>query len=175
MVINYITFNSPVGWIALCATADGICRIDFCGSRAPSLNAVMNNLQELFASFELDTGAHRPLLEGAREAVARYFSEQVPLPEIPLDIHSGTAFQRDVWQSLYRIPFGETRSYVDIARDIGKPKAARAVGQACGKNPIPIIVPCHRVISQNGSLGGYSSGLDIKQVLLKLENVSFDS
>ncbi|WP_421197588.1 methylated-DNA--[protein]-cysteine S-methyltransferase [Aeromonas enteropelogenes] len=84
---------------------------------------------------------------------------------------SGTAFQQTVWQALCDIPYGETRSYGDIARAIGKPNAMRAVGAANGRNPLSIIVPCHRVIGQNGSLTGYAGGLEIKKALLQLENI----
>jgi len=85
---------------------------------------------------------------------------------------SGTAFQRHVWQALCEIPYGETRSYGQIARSIGKPAGARAVGLANANNPIAIIIPCHRVIGANGSLTGYSGGLEIKRTLLALENNS---
>ncbi|MCP4340323.1 MAG: methylated-DNA--[protein]-cysteine S-methyltransferase [Desulfobulbaceae bacterium] len=82
----------------------------------------------------------------------------------------GTAFQKRVWQELQKIPFGQTTSYGEIAKRIGNSKASRAVGMANGKNPIPIIVPCHRVIGKDGSLTGFGGGLDIKKQLLKLEN-----
>jgi len=172
-LLNYITFPTPIGWIAISASTKGICRIDFYGSNAPSQDVITNNLQELFPFFELDSEAHQAMLDNTNAAICKYFFEQTPLPAIPLDIRSGTAFQKDVWQSLCQIPFGETKSYSGIARNVGKPEAARAVGQACGKNPIPLIIPCHRVISQNGRLGGFSSGLGIKKALLKLENARF--
>ena len=84
----------------------------------------------------------------------------------------GTEFQRKAWQAMRKIPFGETISYGEQARKVGKPKAYRAVGSANGKNPIPIIVPCHRVLASDGSLGGYSLGLPMKRRLLALEGVS---
>ena len=87
----------------------------------------------------------------------------------PLDLSAGTPFQRKVWQLLRTIPRGQTRSYAWVAQKIGKPRAARAVGAACGANLIPILIPCHRVIASDGSLGGYSSGLHRKKRLLKLE------
>ncbi|HXI85062.1 MAG TPA: methylated-DNA--[protein]-cysteine S-methyltransferase [Verrucomicrobiae bacterium] len=89
--------------------------------------------------------------------------------EIPLDLSSGTIFQRQVWHALTKIPYGETRSYGWIAKQIGKPKASRAVGAACGANPVPVIVPCHRVIAGDGSLGGFGGGLPMKRRLLSLE------
>jgi len=88
--------------------------------------------------------------------------------DIPLDL-KGTAFQLQVWRELQKIPAGETISYQEMARRLGKPRAARAVGQACGANPIPLIVPCHRVIAANGALGGFSAGLERKRWLLRHE------
>jgi methylated-DNA-[protein]-cysteine S-methyltransferase len=89
--------------------------------------------------------------------------------EIPLDVE-GTEFQTKVWAALRKIPFGRTASYADIARKIGKPKAMRAVGMANGRNPVSIVVPCHRVIGADGSLTGYGGGLDRKKILLDLES-----
>jgi O-6-methylguanine DNA methyltransferase len=88
-----------------------------------------------------------------------------------LDLSSGTPFQQKVWRAMLTIPRGETRSYAWIAKRIGKPKAARAVGAACGANPVPIIVPCHRVLASDGTLGGFGGGLALKKQLLKLEGV----
>lgn len=93
------------------------------------------------------------------------------LTRFNLDIApQGTEFQKKVWQELTRIPYGETISYAELAKRVGNPKASRAVGTANGKNPIPIIIPCHRVIGKNGSLTGFGGGLDVKQKLLDLEN-----
>jgi O-6-methylguanine DNA methyltransferase len=89
----------------------------------------------------------------------------------PLDLSSGTDFQQSVWQALQQIRFGQTRSYGEIARAIGKPKALRAVGGACGANPIPVFVPCHRALAANRKIGGFSGGLDWKWTLLEREGV----
>jgi O-6-methylguanine DNA methyltransferase len=91
---------------------------------------------------------------------------------VPLDLH-GTDFQQSVWKELLRIPAGSTRSYGDVARAIGKPTATRAVAQACGANPVPVIVPCHRVIQSDGGIGGFTGGLHIKRALLGAEGVEF--
>jgi O-6-methylguanine DNA methyltransferase len=91
----------------------------------------------------------------------------------PLDLSGGTMFQRKVWNRLRKIPLGKTKSYGEIARAIGKPKAVRAVGGACGANPIPVLVPCHRVLAANKKLGGFSGGLDWKRKLLAREGVKF--
>lgn len=89
--------------------------------------------------------------------------------EFPLDLTSGTAFQQRVWRQLLEIPGGELVTYQELAKAVGKPMAARAVGNACGRNPIPLLIPCHRVVRSNGEPGGYSAGLDWKERLLKVE------
>ena len=101
--------------------------------------------------------------------LARYFDGKRGPFRTRLDLSAGTAFQRRVWQALRRIPFGETASYADVARRIGSPRACRAVGQANGANPVPIIVPCHRVIRCSGALGGFGAGLPVKRWLLRHE------
>jgi methylated-DNA-[protein]-cysteine S-methyltransferase len=88
---------------------------------------------------------------------------------VPVDLSSGTSFQQKVWHALTKIPRGETRSYRWVAQKIGKPKASRAVGAACGANPVPVIVPCHRVVASDGSLGGFAGGLPMKRWLLAVE------
>lgn len=113
---------------------------------------------------ELET----PLLKRAGAQLAEYFAGSRRRFDLPLDAR-GTAFQKSVWRALEDIPYGATRSYGDIARAVGKPTACRAVGQANNKNPIAIIIPCHRVIGADGGLTGYGGGLGIKQFLLELE------
>ncbi|EOL45918.1 methylated-DNA--[protein]-cysteine S-methyltransferase [Enterococcus caccae] len=115
--------------------------------------------------------------EQAAQELTEYFAGKRICFTVPLSVHSGTEFQRNVWKALDQIPYGETRSYLEIAQAIDSPKAVRAIGQANSKNPIPIIVPCHRVIGKNGKLTGYSgsteqAGLAIKKFLLHVENVS---
>jgi len=111
-----------------------------------------------------------PLETALLDELRRYFAGERVRFRVPLADVAATPFQRAVWDSLLAIPYGETRSYGDVARAIGKPGAARAVGRACGANPWPIIVPCHRVVGADGALGGYSAGLKWKSVLLTLEN-----
>jgi methylated-DNA-[protein]-cysteine S-methyltransferase len=103
-----------------------------------------------------------------REQLRAYFAKELRIFDLPL-APRGTAFQLDVWHELREIPYGETRSYAQVARAIGKPEAIRAVGAANGANPLPIIVPCHRVIGSNGSLTGFGGGLAAKRFLLDLE------
>jgi len=110
----------------------------------------------------------RPVLREAARQLAAYFAGRLRAFDLPLAA-PGTDFQRTVWRALLEIPFGETRSYADIARAVGRPTAVRAVGGANGRNPIGIIVPCHRVIGKDGTLTGYAGGLDAKRALLALE------
>jgi methylated-DNA-[protein]-cysteine S-methyltransferase len=111
------------------------------------------------------------VLRGAERQLKDYFAGKLKVFSLKFDF-VGTAFQKKVWQALLTIPFGETRSYSDIAKQIGKPKAVRAVGAANGRNPISIIAPCHRVIGANGKLTGFAGGLKAKAFLLKLEGAT---
>ncbi|WP_336488380.1 methylated-DNA--[protein]-cysteine S-methyltransferase [Methylobacterium nigriterrae] len=115
----------------------------------------------------IEDTSHPVLLETERQ-LAAYFAGTLKAFTVPLDFQ-GTEFQKSVWAALLTIPFGETRSYGDIARQIGRPGASRAVGAANGKNPISIIAPCHRVIGAAGALTGFAGGLDVKKRLLGLE------
>lgn len=112
--------------------------------------------------------ASTPLLLRAAEQIGEYFAGSRQSFDLPLDLR-GTPFQIAVWQALGKIPYGETRSYAEIARAVGSPTACRAVGMANHRNPIPIVIPCHRVVGSDGSLVGYGGGLRIKRLLLALE------
>ncbi len=149
--------NSPIGPFYLTASDQGL------------KSAFWEEQPVPFAtSLQGPTPAHR-ILATSVEQLEQYFNGDRKKFDIPLDLN-GTEFQMQVWQALIRIPYGKTFSYSDLARHIGREKAVRAVGTANGRNPICIIVPCHRVIAADGSLGGYSGGLNIKAHLLKLEN-----
>ena len=108
------------------------------------------------------------IIDETRRQLDAYFAGRRKAFDLPLGAE-GTAFQKKVWKALYRIPFGETRSYGDIAAQIGAPQASRAVGAANGRNPIPVIVPCHRVIGANGALTGFGGGMERKRFLLAFE------
>jgi len=110
------------------------------------------------------------VLDKAEKQLHEYFNGKRKKFTVPLSLQHGTAFQRKVWTALRDIPFGETRSYSELAKAIGSPKAVRAVGAANGKNPLSIIVPCHRVIGSNGKLTGFAGGIPAKETLLNLEN-----
>ena len=146
-----LQFPTPLGVLTLVAHHTALLRADF--DRPATENA-----------------PNHPILAKARQQLEEYFAKERTVFDIPLGLEDGTLFQRSVWQQLLPIPFGRTCSYGDIARAIGKPDAVRAVGAANGRNPLSIIVPCHRVIGQNGSLTGYAGGLEIKKMLLDLEN-----
>lgn len=111
-----------------------------------------------------------PVLHQACEQLQQYFAAERSVFDVPVDLSGGTAFQQAVWRSLLGIPFGATTSYGSIGHALGNPSAVRAVGGAVGRNPISIIVPCHRVVGSNGAMTGYAGGLDRKIALLKLES-----
>jgi AraC family transcriptional regulator of adaptative response/methylated-DNA-[protein]-cysteine methyltransferase len=159
--IRWTTFDSPLGNMLIAATSKGICRLTFDDS--------VESLERLFpkATIVEDGGGMKALVEGALAAIER----PLAMPDLPLDV-AGTAFQEAVWRELRKIPAGETRSYADIAAAIGHPKAVRAVGSANGDNHVCVLIPCHRVIRSDGSLGGYGGGLDRKKKLLASENAS---
>ena len=117
---------------------------------------------------DLANGADHPVLEQTRAQLGEYFTGKRTMFDLPLDFR-GTDFQKSVWHTLLTIPFGETRSYRQIAEAVGRPTASRAVGAANGRNPISIIAPCHRVVGANGTLTGFAGGLEAKAFLLKLE------
>lgn len=148
---------SPVGVLTLVARDDRLAAVLWEQERANRVR-----LGELLRDDE------HPLLQQTALQLGEYFAGQRRDFELELD-SAGTAFQREVWSALLTIPFGETRSYGDIARQIGKPSAVRAVGAANGRNPLLIIAPCHRVIGASGSLTGFAGGLQAKQFLLALE------
>lgn len=152
--IYFHEFPSPVGLLTLVATEAGLSGL-YPDGHAPILDAAWMRDET-------------PFREVCRQLDA-YFAGNLREFQIPLDLQ-GTPFQLKVWNALLTIPFGETINYGEQARRIGQPAASRAVGMANGRNPISIIVPCHRVIGKNGTLTGYGGGLDMKRFLLDLEN-----
>ena len=147
--------------VFIAATREGICRITFGTEKS-----FLQEIKSLYNTSLIHKNENQ--LEQALSELNKYFRGIPTQFTLKLNL-SGTDFQKRVWKSLPNIPYGKTASYKDIAAMIGAPYAIRAVGGACGKNPVPIIVPCHRVISADGNLGGYSGGLRIKKALLKLE------
>ena len=116
-----------------------------------------------------NTGSNHTSLLMVRTQLSEYFEGKRSGFSLPLDLKEATNFQKRVWEVLQGIPYGTTMSYAQMARKIGRPEAVRAVGNACGANPVPIIIPCHRVVRSDGTLGGYTSGLDVKKALIEHE------
>lgn len=163
MPLFYTAINSPVGQLYLASNARGLCALTLGDTARDNL---FDYLQRTYPEGEIQ--ASKPALRQVIDQVDAYF--QGDLTEFDLDIDlNGTEFQRRVWQELRRIPYGETRSYGELATLVNSPGGMRAVGSANGQNPIPIIIPCHRVIAADGSLGGYTGGLGIKHALLEME------
>ena len=157
-MIRYDMLPTSCGELLVAINAHGLVHVDF----VAGLRALPD-----MSGWQQDGEALAPYLA----EFDAYFAGRLQRFTLPLAAN-GTAFQQTVWQALCDIPYGETRSYGEIARVIGKPSASRAVGAANGRNPLSIIVPCHRVIGQNGSLTGYAGGLPIKQELLRLEGIA---
>jgi methylated-DNA-[protein]-cysteine S-methyltransferase len=153
----YKHVSSPVGTLTLVATDEGLAAILWENDRP----------RRVKLNLEAENTKHPVLVEAERQ-LAEYFAGQRKRFALKLDV-SGTPFQRKVWNALLTIPFGETRSYAQIAQQIGHPSAARAVGAANGRNPLSIVAPCHRVIGSGGALTGFAAGLDVKARLLALE------
>ncbi|MDR1476610.1 MAG: methylated-DNA--[protein]-cysteine S-methyltransferase [Rickettsiales bacterium] len=149
--MNRRSFVSPVGPISIAEDGGRIVRVDFGAAE--------------------DGRASVPILLEAEKQLRAYFAGRLKKFDLPLDMR-GTEFQRRVWSALRKSPYGETRSYGDIAAMAGNPKACRAVGMANNRNPVSIIVPCHRVVGHDGSLVGYGGGLKAKKFLLELERKS---
>ena len=157
MQLSFMVMSSPVGILKLVA-------------HEHALVAVLweNENPKRVRLAELIEDQQHPILLETQKQLNEYFAGQRQNFDLPLDFE-GTEFQQKVWQALLSIPFGETRSYKDIAEQIGNVKAVRAVGAANGKNPISIIAPCHRVVGANGKLVGFAGGLENKDILLKIE------
>lgn len=160
--IRWTVAASSLGPLLVAVTERGICRLTF--------GEGQDALRRRFPRATLVEDGQAPLIEAALAAVA----DPARAHDLPLDV-SGSAFQQRVWAELARIPAGETRSYADIARAVGQPGAVRAVGTANGSNPVAVLVPCHRVVRSDGSLGGYAGGLDRKRQLLAAEGVEIEA
>lgn len=151
-----IIFKSPVGLIRVTESNGKVTSID------------------LAVSGSKETTSTNPTLLQAKKEINSYFVGTLTKFTIPVDLTKGTPFQRAVWQEINKIKFGQVKTYADIARAIGKPLAARAVGGAVGSNPIPLVIGCHRVLGSSGKITGYSGGkgLPTKRILLKLEGIA---
>jgi methylated-DNA-[protein]-cysteine S-methyltransferase len=151
----YTVTDTPVGKLLLVSQDGKLKRVEFHGG------------EDILAAAQNWRPARAPFTETIRQ-LEQYFAGRLRAFKLPL-APEGTPFQRATWNALLTIPYGETRSYAQIARTMGTPTAVRAVGAANGRNPLPIVIPCHRVIGSNGDLTGFGGGLDIKRKLLELE------
>ncbi|MGG4497586.1 methylated-DNA--[protein]-cysteine S-methyltransferase [Brevibacillus reuszeri] len=164
--LGYTTMESPIGPLVLASTEEGLCYIEFADEEY-DLETLHRWCKKTFLGIspERDDAIN----ETAKMQINEYFAGERQKFDLPIVLY-GTPFQKTVWNELKNIPYGETRSYKDIALAIGASKAVRAIGGANNRNPIPIIIPCHRVIGSNGAMVGYGGGLSIKEHLLTLED-----
>jgi len=161
--VAYRTVDSPVGTLLLAATTDGLVRVAFEGE---GHDAVLDELARAVSPRVL----HAPFrLDAAALQLDEYFAGDRRTFDVPVDLRLATGFRRHVLAHLRTIPFGATESYAIVARAAGSPNAVRAVGTACALNPVPLVVPCHRVVRSDGTVGQYRGGVDAKRVLLALE------
>jgi len=157
--LYYSRMKSPIGQLWVAVSNKGVVMIEFAGREFPPVDFDKN---VSWVVSEEKTAA-------VRKQLTQYFDGHRTEFTVGLDLRKGTEFQKKCWEILTQIPYGETRSYQEVAKATGKPTASRAVGGANHANPVPIIVPCHRVINADGHLGGYGGGVDIKEQLLSLE------
>ncbi|HWD79117.1 MAG TPA: methylated-DNA--[protein]-cysteine S-methyltransferase [Kribbella sp.] len=154
--MHWTVVDSPIGDLTLAVDETGLCRLHFGATDRP-----------------LDTD---PLLTEAAEQLKAYFAGELQEFTLPLSVRGGSDFERAVWQQLTRIPYGEMQTYGEVAKIVGDAGAARAVGTACNRNPIAIVVPCHRVVGAGGKMVGFGGGIPTKRHLLELEaRVSFET
>ena len=158
--IGYCCFSTPLGVVLVATTDKGVCSVKLADDAA--------RLQRLLADEFSEAEIVETPMKELKEKIQCFIEGEANLGRLPLDIR-GTVFQRRVWDELRRIPRGETRTYQQIARAIGAPAAVRAVGSACGANPVALVVPCHRAVRSDGGLGGYAWGVQRKKKLLALE------
>ncbi|MFN2499182.1 MAG: bifunctional DNA-binding transcriptional regulator/O6-methylguanine-DNA methyltransferase Ada [Pyrinomonadaceae bacterium] len=161
-VIRYAIGDSPMGRLLVAATDKGICSVRL----GDSDGVLASELRQEFSAAQIQLDESR--LRSALKTVVDHLNDKTPGIDLPLDIRA-TAFQRQVWEQLQKIPAGETHSYTQVAKSIGQHKAVRAVARACATNPVALVIPCHRVIREDKSLGGYRWGLDRKKKLLERE------
>lgn len=158
---------SPWGSLRLLATERGLCRVIL-----PGEEDVERWVARFLPGHTAVEGGR--LLQEATDQLERYLAGRLRTFDLPLDLY-GTAFQKAVWQALQAIPYGQAWSYAQVAAAVGRPQAVRAVGMAIAANPLPIVIPCHRVVRADGSLGGYGGGVEMKRDLLRLEGCNLAS
>jgi methylated-DNA-[protein]-cysteine S-methyltransferase len=163
--VAYANVDSPFGSLLLASTPQGLVRLSLPGHDAEE------TLEDLAARVSPRVLEAPARLDDARRQLDLYFDGRLREFDLPLDWQLSRGFRRRALRAIDRIPYGRTRSYTEIARSAGNERAVRAAGTACGANPIPIVVPCHRVLRSGGALGGYGGGLPMKEALLEMEGV----
>lgn len=159
----YTVFDTEFGWMAIVGSQYGLFRLTL---PQPAADKALVLISDLLPKSVANTAGFRDVIY----RIERYFAgEAVDFPD-ELDLRNSTAFQRAVWKLARSIPYGETRTYAWVADQLKRPGSVRAVGQALARNPLPIVIPCHRIMGANGSLGGFSGGLELKKRLLELES-----
>ncbi len=157
--MRWTVIDSPIGDLSLAVDDTGLCRVSF---------GVVDDIEPATVP--------DPLLVETQEQVKAYFAGERTDFDLPLSVRGGSAFERAVWQQLLRIPYGEMQTYGDVAKAVGDAGAARAVGVACNRNPLPLVVPCHRVVGAGGKMVGFGGGIPRKRHLLELEaRVAFEN
>lgn len=171
-MLYFSSFAVPIGLVYIAKSLKGICQISFPYRTENEIEQLfLNNTRRHSKVLTTDTNYQRSdeHLKYEKNLLEKYFQGKQVNFDFPLDFGSGTPFQVMVWEKLREIPYGECRSYKWVAGQIGRPRAARAVGMANNRNPLPPVVPCHRVIGADGSLTGYASGVDVKKYLIEME------
>jgi methylated-DNA-[protein]-cysteine S-methyltransferase len=165
-VLRYFIFSTEMGWLGILGSTIGLLGVTLPRHSASEIHRLLGISQNRAI---LSPHRYQNLMQ---RLTAYYAGRKVDFPD-RLDLSTATPFQCEVWAATRLIPYGETRSYAWVAEQIGKPEAVRAVGQALARNPLPVIVPCHRVLASKGGLGGFSGGLEMKRFLLSLEATPF--
>ena len=166
--VAYATVDTPFGPLLVAGTRQGLVKISF-----PHTYDTEETLEDLAARISPRVLEAPAQLDDVRRQLDLYFEGRLHEFDLPLDWQLSNGFRRRALRAIDRIPYGKTRSYTEIARSAGNERAVRAAGTACGSNPIPIVVPCHRVLRSGGGLGGYGGGLSMKEALLGLEGVNW--
>ncbi|MGQ9611182.1 MAG: methylated-DNA--[protein]-cysteine S-methyltransferase [bacterium] len=177
-MMSFIVFKTNYGWIAISSTSRGIRFLtlpepDNILAKQKIINALYIKYGEKIINTNqyLSNSEALYFLNKARDELSNYFDGKKVSFTVPVDLEGYIQFQKDVWEAVRKVPYGNVCSYRHIAKYIGKPTASRAVGQVLKKNPVPIIIPCHRVISSDGNIGGFSGGIQLKKMLLTLEGL----
>ena len=160
-ILHYTSIGSALGEFSAATTERGLCYLSLTGGQG--------RIERLAQKMGRVLSREPNLFHQVTEQLTSYLEGNLRVFDLALDLSQGTQFQQQVWEAAQKILYGQMRTYGELARSIGKPKAARAVGSALGQNPVLIIIPCHRVLRSDGGLGGFAAGLEVKRALLRRE------